>query len=494
LGNAVVALKVVWLAAACLVAFARPVWGFGITLLVTSTLFHLHQYLTVPLPVGFIEPTEALLASMLASAWLKRSGVPPTRNRVSVALPNGNGLPIGRACAIIGPYCFWQTLCIVVGLTHLAGTYLRFEVRSFLSEVLPWVSLYILATLSAEDGHKVFTAAYYLTLLTAFVHLALQLTDWRPAMNAAYWFTPANSEYELSGVQQQIEHEAFFRGLPQGLNLILFFTLLKLAEYVFVQGRSRVYSVGIAALLFAALFITVTRSVMIVLATGIAILVGLALLTLRVKTGHAIRIGSALCLFVVVSVAYDAVRPGFFGFWAERIEQFSGADSAIFSAENQARGLDNLAAMHAIRDYPVFGVGMGIIPEEYSLRDGPPTDTHPMLEIGLTGGLPSMVLILLLQTRLLLPALKSAFSHPFAARELVPFLSVLIMSAFALNMAGGGGTLQASPILFVTIFANEMWNRWPLALAGRGRRHMRLRTEKDDAIKAATHFGRNALI
>ena len=54
----------VLLAAACAIAFARPIWGFGILLLLTSSLFHLDQYLTVSLGVGYIEPLEMIVISM----------------------------------------------------------------------------------------------------------------------------------------------------------------------------------------------------------------------------------------------------------------------------------------------------------------------------------------------------------------------------------------------------------------------------------------------
>ena len=46
-------------------------------------------------------------------------------------------------------------------------------------------------------------------------------------------------------------------------------------------------------------------------------------------------------------------------------------------------------------------------PSEYLLRDGPPTDTHPMLDIGLVGGIPAMLLVIVMQIRLFLPFLKN---------------------------------------------------------------------------------------
>ena len=46
----------------CLSAFCSPRRGIVLLLALTSTLFSLHQYATVPLPLGYVEPPEAILA------------------------------------------------------------------------------------------------------------------------------------------------------------------------------------------------------------------------------------------------------------------------------------------------------------------------------------------------------------------------------------------------------------------------------------------------
>jgi hypothetical protein len=491
----VLGLNAILLAAACSVAFFRPVWGFGIIFLVTSTLFHLDQYLTVPLPVGYIQPTEALLASMIAAAWLKGPGVLPPRSLGGALVPQVRRLSVGAVWLAIGPYCLWQTLCILLGLTHWVGTeHLRFGLRFLLAGVLPWFSLYLLARLSVADGHKVFKTAYYLTLLTAGVHLAIQLTNFRPVMNAAYFWVPENGELDFSGIQQWLDNETFFRGLPQGIPLILFFTLLTVSAYVFARDRRRIRNLTVAVVLFSALFITLTRSLMAVLAAGIIVFVVFASLTGRVNIGGIVRIAGVVSLFVGAALIYDAVRPGFLGFWSQRIEKLSGADSEIFSEDNKARGRDNLAAMSAIGDNPLFGLGTGRYPREYSLRASVPTDTHPMLTIGLVGGIPAMLLILWLQVRLFLPCLKDAFRHPVAASELVPFVSIMIMNTFALNLVGGGGTLSGTPILTVAIFANEMWSRRPPELRPFGRRYVTPRRGQYVRVEPTTDFNPHTIV
>jgi hypothetical protein len=470
-------LNIILLGLACAMAFARPVWGFGIILLLTSTLFHLDRYLTVPLPLGFIEPLEALLTSMLVALWLRNDKPSSLRFPCRTLAQDSRMSSIRYACSAIGPYCWWQILCILVGLgyTIQSESTLRFGLRFLLSGVYPWLGLYILARLSIDDGQKVFKTAYHLALLTACIHILIQLTDSRSVMNAAYFWVPENSEYDLSWMQKWVEQETFVRGLPQGIALILFFALLKMAEYVFASGHRRLADLTAAAVLFSALFITVTRSLIIVLAAGVIILLSLAFLTLRMNMVRAARTVGVFVFLAGAAMLYDVARPGFLDYWSQRINKLSGADSQILSEENMARGVDNIAAIRAIGDHPVFGLGTSRAPSEYSLRNGPPTDTHPMLTIGIVGGIPAMLLIVLTQVRLFLPSLSDVLHGRFAGNELLPFVSIMLMSTFALNLSGGGGTIYGAQILYVVIFATEMWNRRLVTGASARNRVFRLR-------------------
>jgi len=472
----------VLLAAACAAAVFQPVWGFGILLLLTSTLFNLHQYFTVSLPVGYIEPVEALIASMMLAIFLKGTPVGKVRRE-----------QVREILGILAPYCAWQTVCVLVGLVSGGGTeQLRFGLRFLLSGVLPWFSLYVLASLSAADGHKVFKSAYYLALATAVIHLGLQLTDYRPLMRAAYWWVPENGEQDFSWMQLWLDRQEFVRGLPQGLTLILFFALLMVATYIFAdaRGSKRIRSIVIAAILFTALFITLTRSLMAVFGAGMMILISLAVLTGRWRMGSLLRAGGILMLFAGAAVVYDTIRPGFLDVWSTRIDRLSGSDSEIFSEENAARGKDNLAALAAIRDRPIFGWGTPRYPREYSLRNGPPTDTHPMLGLGVVGGIPAMVLMVLMETRLFLPAFRDLWRRPSAV-QMLPFVAILMMNAFALNMIGAGGSLTGPPILVIAIFANEMFNRRAVAT---GPRFMSLAREKKDYATISPHIHFDAFV
>lgn len=435
-------------------------WGFGILIFLSSTLFHLDQYVTVSLPIGYLQPLEAVLASMLIAAWLKGSGFFFVRDEAGTLWVDSRR-PTAKECwSILAPYCLWQSACCLLGLMNWAGTdHFRFALRFWLSGVLPWLSFYVLAKLSPSDSHRVFKTAYYLTLLTSLIHIGLQITDMRSVMKAAYFWTPQNAAQDFSWMQQWLDKSDFVRGLPQGILLILFFTMLKMAEYVLSRQRAKIWNLLVVVVLFSAVFITVTRSYILALITGLIVFLVLSWLGDRIRFNAAVRLASILLFFVCGALLYNAVRPGFIDFWSERVSQFSGADSRIFSEENHARGLDNLASMRAIADHPLTGIGAPVYPTEYALHDGPPSDTHPMLEVGLVGGLPAMLLVLLLQARLFWPFLKTYLRYPAAANGLLPFLCVMIMNTFAVNLSGGGGTLFGPEVLFVTIFVSEMWNQ-----------------------------------
>jgi hypothetical protein len=451
-------LNIILLVGACAVAFARPVWGFGILLLLTSTLFHLEQYLLVSLPIGYIEPTEAILVSLLLSVLLK-----PT---VPAATDDHPGAPLNTGTApdyvllLIGPYCVWQVLCILLGVLQADADEptFRFGIRFFLAGVLPWLALYILVRLPAGDSHKIFNITYYLMLATSIVHIVLQVTDYRPAMNAAYFWIPEHSEYDLSWMQQWIDQETFVRGLPQGLFLILLLAVLKIGEYL-LSGVRNWRGLAGAVILFTAVFITVTRSLVIVLSAGIIVLVLLVSAAAPINSHLFVRLAGVLVIFAGAALLYNAARPGFLEYWGSRIQLLSGAESKIFSNENRARGLDNLASLAAISDHPLFGLGTDRYPKEYSMRNEPPTDTHPILAIGLVGGVPAILLIMLLQIRLFASCLGSTLHDYVAGPQVAPFVAVLITSAFALNLVGGGGSIYGAPILGLAILTHEMWLR-----------------------------------
>jgi hypothetical protein len=366
-----------------------------------------------------------------------------------------------RLWLAMGCYIFWQSLCIVNALRGWQGAEnFHFGVRYILAGCLPWVALYILRKMSIEDGHKVFKTAYVLTIVTAIVHVAIQISDYRPIMHAAYYSKPAGIDTYEAFTEAALQDD-FVRGMPQGVILMLFFSVLNVGQLIFNKARPRIGAMAGTMLIFSAVFITLTRSFMISFLAGTLVCFALAFRARSFNSGAAVR-ALVVCLTLVVSAAtYEAIRPRFLQTWSERIALLSGADSQVFSAENGARGRENLASIAAISDQPVMGFGMPYYPQEYSLRKGPVLDVHPMLVVGLVGGIPGMLLIVWFQWELFFSCLRDLWRRREAARELVPFVSVLIMSMCVLNVLGAWGSILDSPIFCVVIFTNEMWSRRP---------------------------------
>jgi hypothetical protein len=463
-----------------LVGLYRPVWGFGLLILLTQTLFNLSYYIAVPLPVGYIEPIEVLIASIAIGVWRKRRAPHKARGNGTRSLDRPSAA-MRRVWLAMGCYIFWQSLCIVKALGGPQGTEnFHFGVRFILSSCLPWVTLYILAKMSIEDGHKVFKIAYALTIVTAIVHIAIQFTDYRPIMQAAYYVIPKEANDVAHFYEGQLQ-EDFVRGLPQGAILMLFFLVLNVGQFIINKARLRIGAIAATMLIFSALFITITRSFMICFLAGTLICAALALHAKCFNAKAAVR-ALAVCLTLVASAAtYGAIRPGLLQTWSERIALLSGADSQVFSAENSVRGLENLASIAAISDHPVMGLGMPYYPQEYSLREGTTSDVHPMLMVGLVGGIPGMLLIVWLQWELFFPCLRDLRQRRKAARELVPFVSVLIMSMCVLNVLGAWGSISDTSIFSVVFFTNEMWSRRlqpsiAPSIALRGRGHARIQS------------------
>ena len=456
-------MNAILLLGACAIAFMRPVWGFGIILLLTATLFHLDQYFRVALPVGFIEAPDALIVSMLASVLIRRA-VPSDAASDNDIEQQPVGFSSGWALITLAPYVLWQTVSIVFAIIHPAGGEATFRLapRYLLAGVLPWLGLYILAKLRAHDAHQIFNITFYLTVATALVHVVLQVTDYRPLMGPAYFWVPQNSENDFSWVRQWLTGEKFLRGLPQGVPLILFFAILAIGRYL-LGGLKNWLALVCSLLLFAALFVTVTRSLMVVMAVGIAALFALLAACAPVVKPLLTRCAGVIALFALTAFLYDAVRPGFLEYWGDRMSTLSGADSKIFSAENSARGLDNLSSLAVISDYPLFGIGMARYPTSYSYRNEPATDIHPMLEVGLVGGIPAVILVIVLQVRLFASCLGTVVRGNTGALEVAPIVAALITSAFALNLAGGGGSIYGTPILALCIITYEMFYRRSLA-------------------------------
>ncbi|OPZ16673.1 MAG: hypothetical protein BWZ10_01373 [candidate division BRC1 bacterium ADurb.BinA364] len=239
------------------------------------------------------------------------------------------------------------------------------------------------------------------------------------------------------------------RGLPQGLHLMLFCAVFDFAA--FLTRGAGTWRLVRGCILSAGLLITITRSIAAALAGGI-LLAGLLHLLAGRRPARLLARAPALVLLLALSVfAYDLARPGFIGQWWQRAAALSGTDAEIFSEANQARGRDNISSIAAIRDHPVFGVGSPRYPVEYSLRTVPPTDIHPLLTVGLVGGIPAMILVMQLQLFPLYYFIRRV-REGSAPGSILPHAAALATSALLLNTLGGGGSLEGSGVFLLCVF------------------------------------------
>lgn len=439
------------LAALCIVAAIRPLWGFAAIFVLTASLFNLHRYVTVELPMGYLEPAEAILAVILARAALVWALPPGARGRAIAANKATDSAVDPMLAAAIVPYCAWQALCTVLGAIDWAGTdYFRFTLRYQLSAVLPWAALLALRTFR-KDVPKLFSLLFHIALVTAIVHIVIQVLDLRQIMQSAYWDDSVSGEFSfvLRDRMTWVAREEFVRALPQGLHIMLFCAVFDFAAFL-TRGASA-WRLLRGCVLSAGLLITITRSIAASLVGGILLAALLHLLAGR-RSLRLLARAPALVLLLALSVlAYDQARPGFIDQWWKRAAALSGSDTEIFSEANLGRGLDNLASLAVIRDHPVLGIGTPRYPIEYSLRRVPPTDIHPLLLIGLVGGVPAILLALNLQ---LLPILHFTrrMRDGTAPMSILPHTAALATSALLLNTLGGGGTLGGSGIFLVCVF------------------------------------------
>jgi len=443
----------------CVVAFLRPIWGLAILLVLTSTLFNLRQYVTVPLPIGYIEPTESLLFSMLLRIlWDRR------QNRPQKLLEEGSSVRESFAARVLIsatlPYVMWQTACCIRGIVIWQGTeHFRFAVRYLISGLFPWSLIAIVWTMRNRT-REIWQIVFALVFITALLHTAIQVLDYRPIMTSAYWVSTTEFDFLADGREYHLWTDDFVRGLPQGLFLMIY-VVVYIFAHLFCRERydwSSAFEVLFVVMQILALVVTFTRTSTFQAITGCLVVVCLAaafrLMPMRALVS---RLTVGVFILILILVGYGMVRPGFADLWNERIEQlFGSADYKILSEENEARGRDNVASCNAIRDHPILGCGTPRYPDEYSLRDVPPTDIHPLLQIGLVGGIPAIVLVLRLQWVIFWRFWRASVNNRACQRRLLGYFSVIALTGVFINLCGAGGTLLGNSLLSMTLFIGLM--------------------------------------
>jgi hypothetical protein len=172
------------------------------------------------------------------------------------------------------------------------------------------------------------------------------------------------------------------------------------------------------------------------------------------------RVFVLIVLPVTLVITLNAVKPNIIGFWFERIEKLSD-DMHIFTPYT-IRGMDNMAAINAIGDKPFFGWKYFWYPDTYSIGDTARTDIHPLLQLGLVGGIPCILLFIRLLWVLLRKFWIYSRSSMDLRKALLPFLTIIATSLLVINTIGAGGTTNGpyliSLALFIGLMAAEVVN------------------------------------
>lgn len=440
----------------CAIAVWRPIWGLAILLAMTSSLFHLHQYAYVPVGMGYLGIADAYLPFLLLGAWLERRRYLRAKAAAAAA-----GAPEAREDAIaaavfsrrtlisaIAPLLVWQLICSAIGIPYWWGSPMQgYALRLLLIAVLPWI-LVATVYLLRHEHRRVLRVVVGVAVVTALVHLALQLLDLRALMEPAYWFYVEETEYLRDQRLDWVYERDFVRGSPQGILLITYVAIFWFARFL-GSPRARPALLAGSAVLMLAVLITLTRALLVQLVVGCGLA---ALLWLWVSLHQssaaflqrAHRLAGAGILVVLALLVMAIVRPGFFEAWGERLASLAVEKNFLSEESDTIRGEDNAASLRAIADSPLVGWGIARYPQRYAPRgDLPPDNIQPLLMLALSGGVLNVVLALRLLLLILYRFARQAFSRLDLFGQLIPFF-VLIVAMLVLNITGGGGTINGT--------------------------------------------------
>jgi hypothetical protein len=462
-------MEIILLFIVCLVVFVRPVWGIPILIIVTSTLFQLSQYMAVQLPVGYLEPTECIIFALCLRLVLDRQVISKGHSMIQpFAKILEEDVTIKRVLLLaVIPYVIWQSFTILIGAISTAGTdYFRYGMRFFLNGIIPWLIIWVIWQLRYYKDKILYSVAL-ITIITAVVHVVIQAIDYRAIMPIAYWGNPAE-EYIFVYEQrmERLGYETLVRALPQGVMLILFFSVYYFSKYIIETYRQKIFFI-LSIICFIAILITVTRSLLFSALCGFLITVFMAVYYRLYDFTRTSRLFNVLILLVFMTGAYSVLSPSFLNLWQERLDAIrTGTDTKIFSYDNPARGLDNVASIEAIKDSPFLGHGYPRYHHKYSYRNVPPTDIHPLLQIGLVGGMPAILLFLRLLYLIIWKIGLPSLGDSERIIRILPFTVVLIMTACVVNTIGTGGTISGNGLIAMTLFIGLLAVHYPIEVSG----------------------------
>ena len=458
-------MKIAFLFIVCLIVFVRPVWGIPILIIVTSTLFQLSHYMVIPLPVGYLEATESIIVVLCLRLFFDRK-LQRNSNLMLQTCTNTleQEMMVKRVLlSAIIPYVVWQSITIFIGVVSSEGTeHVRYGIRYFLNSITPWLLIWAIWQLRYYKDKILYYIAL-ITIVTAIVHIVIQATDYRAIMPLAYWGNPS-AEYlhQYENRLSKLIYDVYMRVLPQGTILILFFSVYYFSKYIIGIYRQKLFII-LSIICFMALAITLTRSLLFSVLWGFLIAVILAAYYRLYDFTRIFRVFNILMLlFFVIGIYSATINPSFLNLWQERVDTLiTGVDAKVFSPENPSRGLDNLASIDAIKDSPFLGTGSPRHQHQYSYRLGPPTDIHPLLQIGLVGGIPAILLFLRLLYLIIRKIGLPALGDSERIVRILPFTAILIMTALIVNTIGAGGTTSGNGLIAMTLIIGMLAVYYP---------------------------------
>jgi hypothetical protein len=435
------------LIAASAISFCSPCVGIICLLVLHNSLFNLDRFATLSFATGYLTPMDVMIPALVLGVF-SQSLV--KRNDKHVVHNDGR-LIRATFLSAVAPFCVWQCVGLGGGLLWniwSMSVFTKLAVRYLLSGVLLWVLVWVILQLGAKQ-RILLAAVIVVANVTAVLHIWIVLFDHRSLVPAAYWNLSEENSFLMPSYQWNLRMSDLFRAHPTGIWLMLYSAVFSFAEILNARRLTwRIFWMGLTlAIQTIALASTGTRSLAASMIAGVLAAIFLSAWGLR---------GARLvfCLGVLVIVGWGSwiaasQFPALLGTWKSRMQRID-SDSQVFSPETD-RGLDNLAALAAITDRPLLGVGAPRYPGEYSFRLVPPTDIHPLLAVGLVSGIPGMLLALRLHW-VVITRMRAWYRRSIRlAENLVPYVCVIVVSLFGLVL-GGFATFDGPALLSIVVF------------------------------------------
>lgn len=458
-----VEIKLIILGFCCAVAFARPVWGVAVLLILEFGMFSLYQFATISSGRITLGPFEILPIVILSGFFVRpisitriipisQSYFPPPTN---IHNEPRQKYAVKIILYSITPYLIWLMICIIrAAIFGNTEGYSSSPVRTVLSFIYPWSILLVIWFLRTRKG-EIISLIIGVAFVTAIIHLVIQLLDIREIVELAYEGFYPRSDIQIEIMEKRILYDDFVRELPMGMFLLMFSGIYSFFKYL--SGIKNKYWGSFwlfsALVQLMAIAITFTRSLTSQILAGY-----LFVIIFILSAGYPFRmiVRKLLPVFFIGVMCFSLIcvaKSEIIDFWGVRIES-SPEDFQIYS-DDTVRGLDNQAAVNAIQDSPFFGWGGFKVPEKYFSREFT-TEVHPLLETGLVGGFPGIALAIYFQLSLLIGFFYAAKNSSLLKLKLAPYFSILLVALLIVNTCGAGGTLSGRGLMQQIFFVGLM--------------------------------------